>query len=163
MGDVKKLPWCVGFAINADNVLERMSCRNMGLSLEPTLSEHQYDQLFRAICTIDNVGRVKRDSESKRSGAALGRKARDSMQELGLKAIVAEEATQNLASAGSRKDWESVKKLMAKKANPNVACNRIGDTVLHMAAEIGNTEVVRWLLEEGADREARNSYGVTPL
>src|SRR5690348_16925317 len=47
-------------------------------------------------------------------------------------------------------------------AHPNVA-NGIGETPLHYAATFGSVESVRILLDHGADPNARNRAGATPL
>ncbi|KAI8648686.1 Espin [Fusarium keratoplasticum] len=38
-----------------------------------------------------------------------------------------------------------------------------GRTALHLAATAGMEEVVRWLIDMGADKEAKNRAGKTPL
>ncbi|HSN91891.1 MAG TPA: ankyrin repeat domain-containing protein [Anaeromyxobacteraceae bacterium] len=54
-----------------------------------------------------------------------------------------------------------VELLLADGADIQAATNR-GDTPLHLAASLGNADVVRVLLARGADREARNGAGATP-
>ncbi|CAK9253192.1 unnamed protein product, partial [Sphagnum jensenii] len=43
------------------------------------------------------------------------------------------------------------------------AADNIGDTPLHRAAEKGHLDVVKYLVEKGADVKAANKYGYTPL
>jgi ankyrin repeat protein len=52
--------------------------------------------------------------------------------------------------------------LLSKKANP--AClDNSKQTALHLAAGTGNTEVVRLLVEAGANVNAKDKYDITPL
>ena len=37
--------------------------------------------------------------------------------------------------------------------------NREGNTLLHIASAYGQEEVVKWLLDKGADIHAKNQYG----
>jgi len=69
-----------------------------------------------------------------------------------------------------------MKVLLAAGANPNVAtkpgvetgafmrdCRTKGETPLHRAAAFGDEEAVQLLLDAGANREARDVHGETPL
>ena len=57
-----------------------------------------------------------------------------------------------------------VEHLIDSGADPNARFGEQGlDTHLHAAAFLGRTECARLLLEAGADFEARNRYGETPL
>ena len=42
-------------------------------------------------------------------------------------------------------------------------CLSVGFTVLHVAAEKGNLEIVQYLVEHGADVKAKNTYETTVL
>ena len=52
--------------------------------------------------------------------------------------------------------------MLESGANPDPADNS-GDTPLHIAASLGQTEVVQALLDAGADPNARSTEGRTPL
>ena len=41
--------------------------------------------------------------------------------------------------------------------------NSFGDTALHYAAALGNMDIVRWLCSHGADTNAENNNGWTPI
>lgn len=69
-----------------------------------------------------------------------------------------------------------VRVLLAAGANPNAAttpgvetgafmrdCRTKGETPLHRAAAFGTTDTLVLLLDAGADREARDTHGDTPL
>ena len=43
------------------------------------------------------------------------------------------------------------------------ACNKFGESILHMACRRGSTHVVRFLLDEGVSVRLRDDYGRTPL
>jgi ankyrin repeat protein len=47
--------------------------------------------------------------------------------------------------------------------NDNVNLHKNGTTPLHHASSIGNTEVVKLLIEKGADINVKNNFGSTPL
>ncbi|MDR3285660.1 MAG: ankyrin repeat domain-containing protein [Holosporales bacterium] len=59
-----------------------------------------------------------------------------------------------------REKDEKVRELIFKSKNKEDAD---GNTLLHKAASIGHTEAVRMLLEFGANKDARNNEGKTPL
>jgi ankyrin repeat protein len=54
-----------------------------------------------------------------------------------------------------------VRLLLNRGFSPDARMN--GDTALHIAAELGNTELVRLLVQHGADVSAKNTRGETPL
>ena len=53
--------------------------------------------------------------------------------------------------------------LQDKWADPNRADDLLGRTPLHVAAREGHKEVVRLLIEGGAQQHLRDEYGNTPL
>ena len=53
--------------------------------------------------------------------------------------------------------------LQDKWADPNRADDLLGRTPLHVAAREGHTEVVRHLIEAGAQQLLGDGYGNTPL
>ena len=57
---------------------------------------------------------------------------------------------------------ETVAAVLARDANVNAA-SRTGDTALHVAAALGYDTVVQLLVERGANVNAKNARGVTPL
>jgi hemoglobin len=56
-----------------------------------------------------------------------------------------------------------VRALLARKAAPNVHCGPTKSTPLHMAARRDNVEIGKLLIAAGADLEARDIKGHTPL
>ena len=52
--------------------------------------------------------------------------------------------------------------LLKRGANPNI-CNRSGVTPLHLLAEKGRVDIMAVLLDNGADIEAKDGHGYTPL
>jgi hypothetical protein len=60
------------------------------------------------------------------------------------------------------RDYTWVSFMLGKKANPNIQ-NRIGETPLSLAAQIGWTEGAELLLAHGANVDLANSRGETPL
>ncbi|MCC6003801.1 MAG: ankyrin repeat domain-containing protein [Thermofilum sp.] len=60
-------------------------------------------------------------------------------------------------------DTARVRKLLRKGANVNAKYGDSDLTPLHWAAFLGHVDVVRLLLEHGAEVNARNKYGETPL
>ncbi|KAI9765188.1 MAG: hypothetical protein M1840_007781 [Geoglossum simile] len=92
------------------------------------------------------------------------------------------DGTTPLHAASSKGYTELVKLLLEKRADPNAKENnwdstplheaalsrgadpdKSGDTPLHCAAYAGHDSVVRILVEQGADKEARGNGGATPL
>lgn len=58
---------------------------------------------------------------------------------------------------------ELVTDLLEAGATPNTTTNGSGRTPLHVAAKYGSTAMVSALLARGADKDARDRYGKTPL
>lgn len=59
---------------------------------------------------------------------------------------------------------EAIAELLLKGgANPNVPGGQGNETPLHDAVFIGKINMVRLLLSHGADLNARNSRGLTPV
>lgn len=58
---------------------------------------------------------------------------------------------------------EIVAELLRFHANPNLASANSGDFPLHLAAAIGKRQIVKYLLEAGADVNQANKTGKTPL
>ncbi len=71
-------------------------------------------------------------------------------------------AEPGIADAAERKDWATVKALIAAKADP-AAAQADGMTALHWAAHHDHAESVKELIASGADVSKPNRYGVTPL
>ena len=68
--------------------------------------------------------------------------------------------TQRLISAAAKGDLTTIEH-MEGKISLSVA-DYDGRSALHLAAAEGHLEVVRYLLEHGADREAKDRWGATP-
>jgi len=62
---------------------------------------------------------------------------------------------------------ESIHKCLLNKVNPNIYAKIDGDMMrhraIHIAAELGNTELVKMLLKAGAKVNQQNGLGQTPL
>lgn len=67
-----------------------------------------------------------------------------------------------LLSSGTDSDNEIPKRLRRSGANKKTTLKKKG-TILHFAAQSGLLELVMELVEEGADMEALDEYGRTPL
>jgi ankyrin repeat protein len=70
----------------------------------------------------------------------------------------------DLHGASKRGDLEAVKHLLAQKgADINLKDYWSGQTALHAAAVGGHLEIVKFLVESGADKEAKTKSALTPL
>jgi hypothetical protein len=69
---------------------------------------------------------------------------------------MAESLENQLFSASKNGDWESVKVLLDRGADPNTAID--GYTVLMVASQEGHLEVVKVLLDRGADINTETTY-----
>lgn len=67
-----------------------------------------------------------------------------------------------LIAAAGENDFKAVSLLLAKGVNPNLSAGRWGDRALPRAVANGNVEMVRILLEAGADPDLKGR-GFTPL
>ncbi|XP_048736719.1 ankyrin repeat and death domain-containing protein 1A-like isoform X1 [Ostrea edulis] len=68
----------------------------------------------------------------------------------------------NFHKAARENDLESVRKLLSEH-RVNVNCkNNLDRTALHWAAANGNIEVIAKLVEDGADLESKDKYGMRP-
>lgn len=58
---------------------------------------------------------------------------------------------------------DKLRSIMANGRKDFNACNRFGESLIHMACRRGNVDVVRFLLKEGSTRtDMRDDYGRTP-
>lgn len=62
-----------------------------------------------------------------------------------------------------QEDFEVVKKYIATKKNVNIKDKSNGKTMLHVAAQSGNFELVKLLIDAGAKVNAKDAEGRTPL
>lgn len=69
----------------------------------------------------------------------------------------------DIYQAAKKGDLATVTKLVEAKPELRDARNDMGATALHFAANNGQLEVVRYLLEKGADANIVDKMGVTPL
>ena len=69
----------------------------------------------------------------------------------------------DVCSAVRRGDIESVKGLLAKGAHPNVGDSEFGVSPLSWAALLGHDEIAEFLIQKGADVNAKNRDGGTAL
>src|SRR6185312_17153278 len=67
-----------------------------------------------------------------------------------------------VADAAQRRDWSTVRDLVARHADLN-AVQPDGTTALQWAAHWNDADAVKLLLASGADAKKANRYGVTPL
>lgn len=60
-------------------------------------------------------------------------------------------------------DIEAVRRFVETGADVNTIRDYAGRTLLYWAAYDGNTEIARLLIQHGADVDAADEYGITPL
>lgn len=60
-------------------------------------------------------------------------------------------------------DVDAVRRAIADGADINAIRDNDGKTLLHQAAYDGNTEIARLLIEHGANVNAADEYGISPL
>lgn len=69
----------------------------------------------------------------------------------------------NFHKAAKENDLESVRKLLSEY-HVNVNCkNNLDRTALHWASANGNIDVIEKLVEDGADLESKDKYGMRPV
>ena len=68
---------------------------------------------------------------------------------------------ESFVNAAQNNDFESVQSFVAQGENVN-AQNSLGNTALHFAVNNGNIDMVRFLLDNGADASISNSKGFSP-
>lgn len=68
-----------------------------------------------------------------------------------------------LLQAAKRNDMNEVDRLVRNLENPDGVDNDNGYTALHYASQNGNSEMVELLLDSGADVNAKDTLGNTPL
>ena len=59
-------------------------------------------------------------------------------------------------------DIDSIKRIVTPK-NVNKIRDNLGTSLMHVSAEFGRTEILRYLLSIGGDSNARDRYNHTPL
>ncbi len=72
-------------------------------------------------------------------------------------------APSELVESLLNRDLETAKRLLSQGADINCKYGEAGWTALHYTAENQITESARWLLENGADPNAKDIFGQTPL
>jgi ankyrin repeat protein len=68
-----------------------------------------------------------------------------------------------VCSAALRSDGKIIKMLADAKCNVNATTSRDALTALHLAAQTGSFQVVRTLVQAGADLNVRNNIGAPPV
>jgi ankyrin repeat protein len=68
-----------------------------------------------------------------------------------------------ISAAISKGDGETASRLLQKDLSLINACDRNGATPLHIAAEAGDVDLLRWLLSQGAKPRKQDLNGLTPL
>ena len=76
--------------------------------------------------------------------------------------LTAAEADADLVQAAKQQDWEAVHALIAQEVDVNTA-HADGATALHWAAFWNDLDTVDRLIRGGANVDAQNDYGATPL
>jgi len=114
-----------------------------------------------AIFTLASLGVLAQESNSSR-GPARGVRAPESAatKSGGVTPAIGRGAA--LADAVKRGDQQAVQVLLKKNADVN-APQSDGTTALHWAAYGNDAETTAKLIRAGANVNARNNYGVTPL
>lgn len=77
--------------------------------------------------------------------------------------VYAQDKQAELIAAAQRNDKAAVEALLAEGVNPNLAVDQWGGRALVYAVGHGNVELVRVLLDAGADPDLRGAGGFTPL
>ncbi len=72
-------------------------------------------------------------------------------------------AVTRLFNAMKEGQWDNASSLLEKDPSLVKKKNRFGNTPLHTASALGNTEMTEFLLEHGADVNCCNTMGWTPL
>jgi ankyrin repeat protein len=60
-------------------------------------------------------------------------------------------------------DLDKFKKLFAEDPNALTIVDNNKDTALHLAAMKGHVSIIKFLLEQGANIDAKDKFGATPL
>ena len=68
----------------------------------------------------------------------------------------------SITAAAAKGDLEKVKAHLAAETDMNERSGEHDSTALHAAAYFGNLEIVEFLIEKGADINAKNKHGQTP-
>ncbi len=68
-----------------------------------------------------------------------------------------------LYHAVSYREFETAQMLIEYGANIEARDKHRNETILHLATSAGNVNFVKYLLSKGADKEAKDYYGLTPL
>ncbi|KAK7495461.1 hypothetical protein BaRGS_00013400, partial [Batillaria attramentaria] len=71
--------------------------------------------------------------------------------------------TEDLLDACNKNDIKKVKELINRGVSVNCHDSRNCETPLHVACRIGNEDLLKFLLNKGADVKAKNDKGFTPL
>jgi len=70
---------------------------------------------------------------------------------------------QDIFSAAAEGNLERIKQLISENHELVKECNKNQNTALHLAAQRGHLETVRYLLDKGAEVNAKSKYETTPL
>lgn len=76
--------------------------------------------------------------------------------------LLSQNLTQAAMACAKDNLWETMEQLLANGVSAS-ACNKIGQTSLHVAAIWGHVEVAEVLLRNGANVNAVNQFGLAPL
>ena len=81
----------------------------------------------------------------------------------GTNIVKAADINQDLIKAADDRRWERVKRILNEGADVNGRGGNRGYTVLMLASKYGQIEIVKLLLEKGADVNAKDNRGYTAL
>lgn len=82
---------------------------------------------------------------------------------VGTNVVKAEDRDQDLIKAADSRRWERVKRILNEGVDVNAKGGNRSYTALMLASKYGELEIVKLLLEKGADVNAKDNRGYTAL
>lgn len=143
--------------------------------------EHRYIEIAESLGWTEGVSTEPRQSQEEEidldalddepEGTGKGKEKSSGVPEVGLGHAVSKvqmllDSMQDLSIHGLALENDVAGLSALLKKNPNVdlnVCDEFGYTPLHLAADRGNTDIVKLLLEHGADATLKDSDGFSAL